>query len=368
MKERILIYGANGYTGKLIVQEAKKQNINVHLAGRNKVAIETIAKETGFAHSVVDLSNTKALEQLLLPYQTVIHCAGPFTETAKQMVEACIRSQTNYLDITGEIWAFEEVMTYNKKAKAAGIKLIPGVGFDVVPTDCIAAQLKAQMPDATAIEMCFTGDKTSMSRGTAVTMAKNIAKGRYIRENGMLKNVPLAYKTKLVQFPHREQMVMTIPWGDLMTTYFQTKIPNIEIYTGVSSSVIKTIIRFRTLKFLLGIKWIQKMVRTKIENSVTGPSEQNLTNGKTYIIATVKNTVGDEITARLTTPEAYALTAKTAIKAATLLYDDSVAIENGYLTPAQAFGNEYIQSFDGVTVSFEHKKTPVNQTGVNYQP
>lgn len=348
MKNKILIYGANGYTGSLIAKEAKKQQVSVSLAGRNKEAIQRIAKETGFNYEVVNLKDSKALERLLNNFHTVIHCAGPFSETATPMVEACIHTKTNYLDITGEIWVFESIQMFDKRAQEAGIKLIPGVGFDVVPTDCLAALLKEKMPDATKIEMCFTGDKTAISRGTAVTMAKNIAKGGFIRVNGQLKNVPLAYKTKSIQFPHQEQWVMTIPWGDLMTTYHQTGIPNIEIYSGASLKMIKRLRRYRSLKFLLGINWIQKLVRKKIENTITGPSEERLLNGKTYITGKVINNSGDEITASLTTPEAYYLTAKTALEAAKILISGGNEIKNGYLTPAQAFGKEFILQFENV--------------------
>jgi len=276
MEYKILIYGANGYTGKLITQEAKEKGIKVEIAGRNENAIQSLASETGFNFHIVELNDTASLENLLKSFHTVIHCAGPFSETAIPMVEACIKSKTNYLDITGEIWVFEEVMKYHEQAKKAGIALIPGVGFDVVPTDCLAGYLKEKLPSGTSLELAFVGSKTGMSRGTAVTMAKNISKGGFIRENGAIKNVPLAYEVKELEFNHKKQWTMTIPWGDLMTSFHQTQIPNIKVFSGASLKMIKKIKKYRSLKFLLGIGWIQKMLRRKIENSVTGPKEEKL--------------------------------------------------------------------------------------------
>jgi len=348
MTNKILIYGANGYTGKLISQEAYKQKINVHLAGRNKSVIQEIAKQTGFDYSIVSLEEKDKLRNLLQSFHTVIHCAGPFTETAKQMVEACIETKTNYLDITGEIWAFEEVMSYSNKASKAEIKLISGVGFDVVPTDCLAAMLKDRMPDANSIEMAFVGDKTAMSRGTAVTMAKNISKGGFIRQSGKIKNVPLAYSVKEIDFPHKKRTVMSIPWGDLMTTYHQTEIPNIIIYSGANKKLIKRIKRWRVFKFLLGISWIQKRVRTKIEQSITGPDQDSLKTGRTYIVGTVKNNKDETLTLKMITPEAYKLTALTALEAAKRLINDNYKGKTGYFTPAQAFDKDFILSFEGV--------------------
>lgn len=345
MNHRILIYGANGYTGKLITQEAKTRGVDVELAGRNKKAIEIISKDTGFPFHICELNENTKLENLLREFDTVIHCAGPFSETAIPMVEACIKSKTNYLDITGEIWVFEDIMKYHEKAQEAGIVLLPGVGFDVVPTDCLAAYLKDKMPNGNSLELGFVGSKTGMSRGTAVTMAKNISKGGFIRRNGEIKNVPLAYEVKELKFAHREQWCMTIPWGDLMTSYHQTQIPNIKVFSGASIKMINKIKKYQGLKFLLGISWIQKIARKKIENSVQGPSAEDLKNGKTYVLGTVSDHNGNSFTTELITPEAYFLTAKTALTSALKLRDINL---KGYFTPAQAFGKDFILEFENV--------------------
>ncbi|SMG40741.1 Uncharacterized conserved protein [Marivirga sericea] len=345
MEYRILIYGANGYTGRLITREAKERGIKIDIAGRNEKAIKSLSKESGFSYHIIDLSQTNELEKLLKDFDTVIHCAGPFSETAIPMVEACINSSTNYLDITGEIWVFEDIMKYHEQAKKAAIALIPGVGFDVVPTDCLSAYLKEKLPTATSLELAFVGSKTSMSRGTAVTMVKNISKGGFIREKGRIKNVPLAYDTKEFHFSHRNQCCMTIPWGDLMTSYHQTEIPNIKVFSGASIKMINRIKRFRGFKFLLAIGWIQKLIRRKIENSITGPADANLKTGKTYILGRVSDDTGRNYTAELITPEAYFLTAKTALASALKLKSHKVY---GYLTPAQAFGKDFIMEFENV--------------------
>ncbi len=347
MTTKILIYGAYGYTGKLITKEAYNQSINVHLAGRNQESLKNLAENYNFEYTVIGL-NEEDLTVLLKDFEVVIHCAGPFSETAPPMVNACIKSKTHYLDITGEVSVFEIIMNRGKEAFKAGISLIPGVGFDVVPTDCLAAHLHSLMPDATHLEMAFVGSKTGMSRGTAVTMAKNIVKGGYVREDSQLKSVPLAYKIKEFEFPHRKQWCMTIPWGDLMTAYHQTGIPNIEIYSGAAKKTINKIKKYRFLKFFLGIGWIQKIVRKKIENSVTGPSEEALKDGKTYIIGTVSNLDKKQIRCTLITPEAYQLTALTAFQSALKLLGTENKIAPGYLTPAQAFGKDFILEFEKV--------------------
>jgi short subunit dehydrogenase-like uncharacterized protein len=345
MNYNILIYGANGYTGKLITKEAKARSVSVELAGRNKKEIQALSNESGFPYHIVELTETTKLEVLLKDFHTVIHCAGPFSETAIPMVEACIKSNTNYLDITGEIWVFEDIMKYHEQAKSTGIVLMPGAGFDVVPTDCLAGYLKEKLPSGNSLELAFVGSKTGMSRGTAVTMAKNISKGGFIRENGEIKNVPLAFEVKELKFAHKNQWCMTIPWGDLMTSYHQTKIPNIKVFSGASLKMINKIKKYRKLKFLLGIGWIQKLVRNKIEKSVTGPNEEKLMSGKTYVLGTIKDEAGNSFSAELITPEAYFLTAKTALESALKLKNN---ILKGYFTPSQAFGKDFILEFENV--------------------
>jgi short subunit dehydrogenase-like uncharacterized protein len=343
-ENKILIYGANGYTGKLITAEAHKQNIDFIIAGRNEEAITPLAKQYNVPYEIISLDKQEQLRALLQKVGVVIHAAGPFSETSAPMIQACLDTKTHYLDITGEVWVFEAIQKQDTAAEEAGVTLIPGIGFDVVPTDCLSAFLKNQLPDATHLELAFVGANTAMSRGTAVTMAKNAPKGGFIREDGVLKNVPLAYDAKSIQFPHREQLCMTIPWGDLMTAYFNTGIPNIKVYSGVSRKMLKSFRRYRKLKFLLGIPFIQKMVRSNIEKKVTGPDQEKLENGITYLNGMVKNNKGQEYHAQLITPEAYKLTALTAIEAAKRLSADK-NIVRGYATPSQAFGQDFILDF-----------------------
>lgn len=345
MSNKILIYGANGYTGRLITKQAINQNLNVELAGRNSLAIGELAEQYQVKHHIVELNQTSQLKELLQEFETVIHCAGPFSETALPMVEACLATSTNYLDITGEISVFEMIMRQHDAAKSAEVALIPGIGFDVVPTDCLTAYVFEKMPDAKSLELAFVGSKTGLSRGTAVTMVKNMPDGGYIRKNGKITKVPLAYEVKEIEFPHKKQWCMTIPWGDLMTAYHQTGIPNIKVFSGVNYNTLQKIRRFRSLKFILGISWIQKIVRKKVERTVTGPTAENLELGNTYIMAKVINHKGEQVNAYMITPEAYQLTALTAVIAAKSLTNSKL---KGYYTPAQAFGKDFIMEVEGV--------------------
>ncbi|HET6338633.1 MAG TPA: saccharopine dehydrogenase NADP-binding domain-containing protein, partial [Polyangiales bacterium] len=134
MAASYLIYGANGYTGELIAREAKARGETPVLGGRNAAALSQLADELGFAHRAFKLDEPKSLDAALAGVRLVLNCAGPFSRTAKPMVDACLRNRVHYVDVTGEVDVFEAIAARDQDAKSAGIVLLPGAGFDVVPS------------------------------------------------------------------------------------------------------------------------------------------------------------------------------------------------------------------------------------------
>ena len=164
--ENIIVYGSYGYTGKLVVEECRKKNLAVILAGRNAESLEKQSKESGYPFSVVDINDHTNLVELLNRGKVVVHCGGPFRHTSKKMIEACLETKTHYTDITGEYEVFEMLAGCDQKGKEAGITILPGTGFDVVPSDCLALHLKNKLPSATHLQLAFTMSKGGLSRGT----------------------------------------------------------------------------------------------------------------------------------------------------------------------------------------------------------
>ncbi|MGA8809555.1 MAG: saccharopine dehydrogenase NADP-binding domain-containing protein, partial [Thermoanaerobaculia bacterium] len=201
-----LIYGANGYTGELIAREAVRRGHKPVLAGRNAEKLAPPAKELGLESRAFPLDKPQ-----LDGVDAVLHCAGPFVHTSAPMVRACIAAGVHYLDITGEIPVFEEIMARTDDAARAGVTLIPGVGFDVVPTDCLGAMLAARLPGATELELAFYSPGAEISRGTLKTMIESIGDGGAIREDGKIVRVPPAYDAKEITFSIGPRMAMTIP-------------------------------------------------------------------------------------------------------------------------------------------------------------
>src|SRR4051812_14952024 len=162
----------------------------------------------------------------------VLHCAGPFSHTSRPMADACLRTKTHYLDITGEAAVIESLAARDEEAKRSGVMLLPCVGFDVVPTDCLAAHLKRRLPSATRLALAIQGIGR-ISRGTATTMVENINRGGLIRRGGKLQSVPAAWKTREIDFGRGPRSATTIPWGDVATAFYSTGIPNIVVYAAI---------------------------------------------------------------------------------------------------------------------------------------
>ena len=241
------------------------------LAGRNAEKVEALAKHYNFEFRVVDLNDSATLDAALREVEFVLHCAGPFSLTSQKMVEACLRTKRHYLDITGEIAVFEAMALLDERAKEAGVMIMPGVGFDVVPSDCLAKHLKNRLPSATHLTLAFYG-LGRISHGTQATMTMNVGSGGAIRQNGKIRSVPAAYKTREIDFGEVQKTGVTIPWGDVSTAFYSTGIPNIEVYTVVPEPQLKLLKLSRYLGWLLAAKPINNLLQRRIPAG--GPSDE----------------------------------------------------------------------------------------------
>ncbi|MCG8434881.1 MAG: saccharopine dehydrogenase NADP-binding domain-containing protein [Gammaproteobacteria bacterium] len=340
MTQNWMIYGANGYTGELIAREAGALGMTPVLAGRNESAITALAKELGLQHRIFTLDDPKQVGDQIHDMFLVLHCAGPFSATAAPMIRACLDTGTHYLDITGEILVFELAKLLRGAAKEKGIILCPGVGFDVIPTDCVAAQLNKAMRDATHLALGFDSS-SGLSPGTAKTSVEGLALGGRIRAQGKLKKVPLAYKTRKIDFGNGEKYAMTIPWGDISTAYSTTGIPNIEVYMPMHPKLIKKIKRLNWFRWLLRFPGVQNVLKKRVDKTVRGPDEQIRKQSPTYVWGEVKNHKGETKTARIRVANGYTVTVHGALVIVEHLLNKEM--EGGYYTPSALAGPRLIQ-------------------------
>src|SRR5688572_10147277 len=296
----IIIYGSYGYTGQLIVNECKAKNLNVILAGRKRDALEKQHEQTGYPFEVLDMSDSLALRNLLQKGSMVLHCGGPFIYTAKAMVDACLEAKIHYTDITGEYQVFEMLAEeYDSKAKQAGIMIMPGTGFDVVPSDCLALHLKKRLPSATHLQLAFAMSKGGLSRGTKKSMTEKLGSGSLIRKNGVLTVIPIGEKYMDVDFGSYKSKTLNIPWGDISTAWRSTGIPNIEVYAGATDKMISNAKKSNYFNWLLRQRWLKDFMLRKIDKKPAGPSEENRESGRSYLWGKVSDSAGKECISRL---------------------------------------------------------------------
>ena len=347
-----LLYGANGYTGELIARYAKQYHLQPILAGRRKEVIEPLAKKLNLPFRVFDVNDTSSLLAALKEVKAVIHAAGPFQFTAKQMIEACLQTGTHYLDINGDIAVFEMIKRYNDAAKKAGIMLLPGAGFDVVPTDCVALQLKKLLPDAVALQLCFATLGGGLSHGTATTIATKLGEGGAVRKEGKIIRTPLGQKSMRVDFSTghsggvKKLFVMSIPWGDISTAFFTTGIPDIETYTGISKKVYRILKLQSLFNWLLRTNVVRNYLKKKINQRPAGPTDEQRSKATSLVWGQATNAAGKKSTVRLSGPEGYTLTTHSVlIILQKILNENFVA---GYQTPASAYGENLVLEIPGV--------------------
>ena len=342
----LLIYGANGYTGELIARRAVAEGLRPILAGRSSKAVGVLAKELELEHRVFGLDDSAALDAGLRGVHAALHCAGPFARTYRPMVDACVRNGAHYLDITGEVAVLEGLAARDAEARSARIMVLPGVGFDVVPSDCLAAHLKGRLPSATHLTLGFQALNTP-SRGTAMTIVEGIHRGGLVRRNGVLTRVPAAWKTRVIDFGAGPTKAFTIPWGDVSTAYHSTGIPNVEVYIADSRGQLQAARISRYFGWALGSSLVQGLLKQRIRSGPAGPGAAERAQGRSYLWGEAADGNGRTVVARLQGPEGYTLTALTAVAVLKrVLAGDAPA---GFQTPSKAYGSDFILGIEGVS-------------------
>ena len=341
----VLIYGANGYTGKLIASAAARRGLKPILAGRNRDALDRLALPLKLTRRVFELNDPDEIDRNLDGIRIVLNCAGPFSRTCGPLLEACLRNRVHYLDITGEIDVFARCHLAHKRAQHEGVVVFPGTGFDVVPTDCLAALLKQALPDADRLVLGFEA-AGGPSPGTARTSVEGLARGGRARIDGEVVDVPLAWKSReFIREDGSIRSAMTIPWGDVYTAFVSTGIPNVETYMAMPLKTIKRARLLRHLQWLLALRPVQRYLQGEA-GQTAGPDQKRRESSGCQVWGEASNAAGRQVCLSLITPNGYDLTAS-----ASLGIVDHVlahAPVGGYYTPSQMMGADYVLGLPGV--------------------
>jgi short subunit dehydrogenase-like uncharacterized protein len=347
MNDNFLIYGSYGYTGDLIAREAMQRGLRPILAGRDPQRLAQQAAELGLQHVAFSLDDTNTMDLALQQVKVVLHCAGPFSRTARPMVDGCLRNGVHYLDITGEIAVFEALARRGAEAQAAGVMLLPGAGFDVVPSDCLAAHLKRRLPTADRLALGIRGLGSGMSRGTLTTGAESLGGATWVRRDGRLVELPPGSLARAINFGRGMESCAAIGWGDVATAFYSTGIPNVEVYFAVPPAMRWGMRAMGYLGPLLRSRPAQAALKAAIQRQPPGPNAEQRARGRSLLWGEVLDPAGQRRVSRLSTPEGYTLTVLSSLA----MVEKALAGQAtpGFRTPSLAYGPDLVMELPGVT-------------------
>lgn len=338
-----LLYGATGYTGRLVAQEAVARGERPVLAGRSAAALAPLAARLGLEHRVVGLGDPAALRAALADVDAVAHCAGPFSVTALPMAEACLDTGTHYLDITGEIDVLEALHAMSARARAAGVILLPGAGFDVVPTDCLAATVAAALPTATHLDIAFVAAWGRESRHGALR-ARGTRQGRRgprPRRRGDPRRPARAPPgdggLPLRPAPRRRHRRGRRQHGLPLDRHPERL--DVHLAAGRPAGGTRA-----------GRLPVRRLARAGVDRFLTGPGERALRRSRSQVWARARDPHGGEAQAALSAPNGYALTVDSVLRIVTRL----PRLPHGTRTPSSALGADFVLELDGVRRNGPH--------------
>ena len=354
MNGRWMIYGAYGYSGKLIAEEAVKQGLKPVLAGRNAARIKSLAAALGCEACIFDLDNPDAMILHMQDMDLLLNCAGPFQETVRPLVTACLHTQTHYLDLSGELEVFEYCKSCDEDAKKQGVILCPGVAFDVVPTESIALKLKQLLPDATELKLGFDG-KMALSPGSTITLLGGIGNPELslhmLRHNGALVKARAPRIEDLAfESGGEKQKAMSLTWADLNAAFYSTAIPDIAVFIRATPLNRLSFGYMNLVSGAFRLPLIQRMARLLVRHAVHGPSATEMEHTSMQVFGEASNAAGVVKRVYLRVPHGYKFTCLSAIAFVEFCLQQSD--KAGYLTPAQLAGPDFVQTIEGCS-SFE---------------
>jgi short subunit dehydrogenase-like uncharacterized protein len=348
MSRNWMLYGAYGFTGRLILDEALQRGHRPLLAGRSREKLLPLAERFGLEARQADLNDTHQLHASLETVELILHCAGPYVHTSQPMLDACLRTRSHYLDITGELPVFQHTLSRHDEAQQAGVCLVSGVGFDVVPTDCLAVLLAQQAAQPDHLELAIAGGGGGVSAGTMKSAVGILHLGGLVRRGGQLVQVRMG-GLQPGHFAHGKKTIMRATLGDLVTAYASTGIPNITTYMAQNRWMAPFASAFAPfMHAILQNDFIRQYAMTMADRA-QGPSQKAQFSQRSHAWGRITSASGSTIEATLDLPEPYRFTALSAVRAVEQVLEQQPA---GALTPALAFGADFVTMIPGVDSRF----------------
>ena len=341
-KTRILLYGAYGYTGRLTAELAAARKFDVVLAGRNKDALAELGARLRLPTRAVGLHDVQRLSEALEDIICVVHMAGPFAITSAPMLSACLATRTNYVDVTGEIEVFEALWLRKQEILRAGITAVPGAGFDVVPTDCLAGYVASKLAHPVSLVIALRGLE-SASQGTLRTAIRQVSKPILCRRGGAIVTLDDP-SVRWIDFGSGGEPCFPVSWGDVATGFDSTGVGNITVYFRRTRLFRSANLLGKLFGRLLGSRIGQKGLAAIVHSLPEGPSQSERITHRSTIWAEATDPLWSSYTATLSTPDPYDFTANSSLEIALRIRSLPAT---GLMTPSQAFGADFVLALPG---------------------
>lgn len=349
----VLVYGSYGFVGSLVAEEAIDRGLEVVLAGRDREELTAQVDDLERPGRRFDLEEPDVVTEAVdgAGADCVLNCAGPFSNTADPFVEACIRTGTDYVDITGEIPVIEGIAARDEAAREAGVTLLPAAAFSAVAMDCLAAHLTDRLPEADALALGVHSLRPP-SIGTVRTVLEGAEDGGAVYRNGRLETVPAAWKTRRIDFGRGERPAVTVPMGDVSTAHYTTGVETVSVYAMVPQPARLALRSHRYVAPVVASTPVREGLKRLAGVVREGPASWSRTRGSASLWGEARDESGGErVVSRLQTPDPYVLTPDAAVAAAERVLDDET--DPGYRTPAGAFGADFVLDLEGVSGFFD---------------
>ena len=336
-----MLYGATGYTGTLIAEEAVRRGHHPVLAGRNAEKLRTLADRLELEWVAFSLEDERALLLATESVSLMLHAAGPFTKTCAPMMDACLTSKTHYLDISNEISVLQAAQTRYRIAEKNAVSIIPGVGFGTVACNSLARHVCDQVCDPVTLEIAIAPYLAQGSAGAAKSTLETIAGGGYVRRNGTLVKVPFGSGAKRIRFSDGGHNMLPVPSGDLEAAHLATGIANITVYMTSPLQPNLARLLLPIAQRLLSWDALREQIARQVERHRASNVASNVkktvdANQRSWLWAHATDRYGNGTEAWLETGEGYAFTASASVHAVEWVLSHRPVGAN---SPAAVFGS-----------------------------
>ena len=342
----VAVYGATGYTGRLVARELRRRGIELILCGRSpqKLKQRGAEFEPEVPVRVASVDDLDALRHAFADCPVVINCAGPFSRFGEPVVQAAVESATHYVDTTGEQLYMHRVFErFADAAHAADVAVIPGMGFDYVPGDLICRLAGEGHEPLRELVVAYAVQGFGATRGTMHSALEAMRGGALDYRDGDWRAAGLAPMRASFTFPDPigRQPMVRYPSGEVVTVPRHTRTAAVTSLIAAAAfsphPAVADVVGLALPGAALALRTpLKSMIDVAIDRLPEGPSAEDRAKARFTIVALARGEDGTTGRGIVRGADMYGLTAVTAVEGATRLIGEGGG-HAGVLSPASAF-------------------------------